>query len=143
MKGGGQDGKDGSVKPKRTARSVSIVVPRERRSKEMLYEPDDIILLDSVKRNIDADPVEGEEKLFCPIELPPNISKQRLVQKSMSLVPEGHSLHSAPEERAKPKSMGDIELPSMKKRAKPVAIHNYRSGKILEDRLINAKIMVS
>jgi len=139
MKGGNQDGKDGSVKPKRTARSVSIVVPRERRSKEMLYEPDDIILLDSAKRNVDTSPA-NQEKLFCPIELPPEISKQRLAQKSMSLVPEGHSFLSA-EDRTK--SLGDIELPSMKKRAKPVPIHNYRSGKILEDRLINEDVMVS
>jgi len=140
MKGGSQDSKDGSLKPKRTVRSVSIVVPRERRSKEMLYEPDDIILLDSAKKN--AGPNVNEEKLFCPIDLPPEISKQRLAQKSMSLVPEGHSLLSSSEERTKFKSLDNIELPSMKKRSKPVAIHNYRSGKILEDRLINAEIMV-
>jgi len=135
MKGGSQDGK-------RTTRSVSIVVPRERRSKERLYEPDDIILLDSAKRSADACLTKGEEKLFCPIQLPPEITQERLTQKSMSLVPEGHSLMSTPEERAKFKSMGDIELPSMKKRAKPVAIHNYRSQKVLEDRLINENTTV-
>lgn len=46
-----------------------------------------------------------------------------------------------PSDRAR--SVGDIELPSMKRRTKPVTLHNYRNKKLLEDRLVNSSVQVS
>ena len=132
-----------STKARKT-RSVSIVVPGQRRSREQLYDPDDIILLDPSKAATHDDnhkPMSPlQEKPPLPLELPPNFNRQKLLEKSKSLaiMKEQHSI--APLDRAR--SVGDIELPSMKKRTKPVTLHNYRTKKVLEDRLINTNIKV-
>ena len=138
----------GSGRPKK-ARSVSIVVPGQRRSREQLYDPDDIILLDpsraaAVDNSNTHKPMSPlQEKPPCPIELPPDFHKEKLSQKSKSLIPTDADLIPPSVSLAeRTRSMGDIELPSMKKRTKPIALHNYRTKKILEDRLINSNIKV-
>lgn len=139
---------EGSAKIKKT-RSVSIVVPGQRRSREQLYDPDDIILLDPSKAvsvedtsNKPLSPLQ--EKPRCPIELPPDFDKKRLIEKSKSLavVEEDVLLPFTLPPSDRTRSVGDIELPSMKKRTKPIALHNYRTKKLLEDRLVNTNVKV-
>lgn len=138
---------DGSGKAKKT-RSVSIVVPGQRRSREQLYDHDDIILLDPSKA-VSADdttkPISPLQQIppRCPIELPPEISKEKLSQKSKSLAPDNMELPYTLPPSDRTRSMGDIELPSMKKRTKPVTLHNYRTKRLLEDRLVTSSIMVT
>ena len=138
----------GSGRPKK-ARSVSIVVPGQRRSREQLYDPDDIILLDPSRAaslddsNLHKPMSPLQEKPPCPIELPPDFHKEKLSQKSKSLIPTDQDLIPPSLSLAdRTRSVGDIELPSMKKRTKPIALHNYRTKKILEDRLINSSVKV-
>ena len=140
----------GSGRPKK-ARSVSIVVPGQRRSREQLYDPDDIILLDPSRAAASLDdsnlhkpmsPVQ--EKPPCPIELPPDFHKEKLSQKSKSLIPtdDDNIIPPSLSLTERTRSMGDIELPSMQKRTKPITLHNYRTKKLLEDRLINSNVKV-
>lgn len=138
---------DTSGKMKKT-RSVSIVVPGQRRSREQLYGPDDIILLDPTKAASADDtsikPMSPlEEKPHRPLELPPDFNKSKLLEKSKSLaiVEEGLPL-LPPQPPDRTRSVGDIELPSMQKRSKPKALHNYRSKRVLEDRLVNTNVKV-
>ena len=140
----------GSGRPKKT-RSVSIVVPGQRRSREQLYDPDDIILLDPSKATSSDDPnlrklMSPLQEKPSPIELPPEYNKERLLKKSKSLIPTDEDLlpilpHTL-SHSDRTKSMGDIKLPSMQKRTKPIPLHNYRTKKLLEDRLINSDVQV-
>ena len=140
----------GSGRPKKT-RNVSIVMPGQRRSREQLYDPDDIILLDPSKATSSDGPNLHKpmpllQERPSPIELPPEYKKEYLLKKSKSLIPSDKNLlpilpHTlSPSDRTK--SMGDIQLPSMQKRTKPITLHNYRTNKLLEDHLINSDIQV-
>lgn len=125
------------------------MVPGQRRSREQLYDHDDIILLDPSKA-VSADdstkpisPLQGKAPR-CPIELPPDINKEKLFQKSMSLAPKVDLPYSLPPgSDLGRRSDGAIQLPSMAKRSKPVTLHNYRTKRLLEDRLVNASIKVA
>ena len=122
-------------------------MPGQRRSREQLYDHDDIILLDPSKA-VSADdttkPISPLQQIppRCPIELPPEISQEKLSQKSKSLAPDAELPYTLPPSD-RTRSMGDIELPSMNKRTKPVTLHNYRTKRLLEDRLVTSSIMVT
>lgn len=136
-------GEKSMSKPKKT-RSVSIVVPGQRRSREQLYDHDDIILLDPT---IGASQNDSNKKLqeklpILPVELPPDINRHKLLDKSKSIAAVSHLPHVPLSAVDRTKSMGDIELPSMKRRTKPKALCNYWTKKVVEDRLVNTNIKV-
>jgi len=122
------------------------VVPGQRRSREKLYDHDDIILLDPTMAASHDDshkPLSPlQEKPSCPIDLP-DTKRHKLLEKSKSLAADLHPPHASMLSSVdRTRSVGEIELPSMKKRTKPTTLHNYRTKKILEDRLVHSDIMV-
>ena len=126
------------------------MVPGQRRSREQLYDHDDIILLDPSKAASADDSTKPISPLQqkpprCPIELPPDINKDKLNQKSKSLAPsvDRELPYNLPGSEITRRSEGAIVLPSMKKRTKPITLHNYRTKRLFEDRLVNTSIKVA